>query len=263
LPVIGVPHGNIRKTLGLYLIGQGSTMADDKSAPENAGGAERASGLSPMLPVDASRPVDVAAAMDGKSIAPGIAARTDLDLPRLVADHAGVLYGYAFRLTGSVADAEDLTQQTFLIAHQKLSQLRDAACARGWLFAVLRRAYLKFQQKTRRLPMAGAALDIETIPDEIVADLIVDRELLQTAVNELPDSYKLVVLSFYFEDLSYREIAEQFELPVGTVMSRLSRAKSQIRSRLFEPECTAVACAAPADAEPADAAPPSPRLGDA
>jgi RNA polymerase sigma-70 factor (ECF subfamily) len=186
--------------------------------------------------------------------------KNELDLPRLVADHAGVLYGYAYRLTGSVADAEDLTQQTFLIAHQKLSQLRDAACARGWLFAVLRRVYLKSQQKTRRLPMAGAVLDIETIPDEIVADLIVDRELLQAAINELPDAYKLVVLSFYFENLSYREIAEQFDLPVGTVMSRLSRAKNQIRSRLLEAECVAVPGAGPACDVPADADPSAPRV---
>jgi RNA polymerase sigma-70 factor (ECF subfamily) len=228
-------------------------MADDKSAPDNVGDGESAKGLRAMPPVDATRRVDAATATECKGFAPAIAAKSELDLPRLVVDHAGVLYGYAFRLTGSAADAEDLTQQTFLIAHQKLSQLRDAGCARGWLFAVLRRAYLKSQQKTRRLPMASAALDIETIPDQIVADLVVDRELLQAAINELPAAYKLVVLSFYFENLSYREIAEQFELPVGTVMSRLSRAKNQIRSRLFEPEC-AVAV---------DAAPPSARLGGA
>jgi RNA polymerase sigma-70 factor, ECF subfamily len=168
-------------------------------------------------------------------------AAIDLDLPRLVADHADVLYRYAFRLTGSVADAEDLTQQTFLIAHQKLSQVRDPSGARGWLFAVLRRVYLRSHRKTRQVPLAGTNLDIEAVPDEIIDELIIDREALQTAIDELPDPYKLVLMSYYFEDLSYREIAERFELPVGTVMSRLSRAKSHLRSRLVEPELAVTA----------------------
>ena len=180
-------------------------------------------------------------AVGDSAVGESTGASIDLDLPRLVADHAGVLYRYAYRLTGSVADAEDLTQQTFLIAHQKLSQLREPAGARGWLFAVLRRAYLKSQRTTRRLPLSGSAFEIESVPDEIVDELIVDRELLQAAIDELPDPYKLVLMSFYFEDLSYREIAAQFDLPVGTVMSRLSRAKSHLRCRLLEPEGAAVA----------------------
>ena len=184
---------------------------------------------------------DDASAEDRLPVGDSTGAPIELDLPRLVADHAAVLYRYAYRLTGSVADAEDLTQQTFLIAHQKLSQLREPAGARGWLFAVLRRAYLKSQRMTRRLPLAGSAFEIESVPDEIVDELIVDRELLQAAIDELPDPYKLVLMSFYFEDLSYREIAAQFDLPVGTVMSRLSRAKSHLRCRLLEPEGAAVA----------------------
>ena len=185
--------------------------------------------------------VDDASAEDRLLIGDSASPSNDLDVPRLVADHADVLYRYAFRLTGSVADAEDLTQQTFLIAHQKLSQLRDPAGARGWLFAVLRRAYLRSQSKMRRLPLSGSVFDIESVPDDIVDELIVDRDLLQSMIDELPDPYKLVLMSYYFEDLSYREIAEQFELPVGTVMSRLSRAKIHLRCRLLEPECAVVA----------------------
>ncbi len=171
--------------------------------------------------------------------------RIDLDLPRLVADHAEVLFRYAFRLSGSSADAEDLTQQTFLIAHQKLSQLREAGSVRGWLFAVLRNAYLKSQENRQRLPLAGATFDIESVPDDVVDNLLVEQEQLQAALNELPDPFKLVVLCYYFEDLSYREIAERLELPVGTVMSRLSRAKNLLRTRLLEAECAAAGAARP------------------
>jgi RNA polymerase sigma-70 factor (ECF subfamily) len=158
------------------------------------------------------------------------------DLPTLVAAHADVLYRYAYRLTGSAADAEDLAQQTFLIAHQKLSQLRDAGCVRGWLLAVLRRAYLKLQKRARPEQFTFTTLDIDSLPQEAVDHWEIDREQLQAAIDELPDAYKLVVLSYYFEDLSYREIAERFELPVGTVMSRLSRAKDHLRARLWEAE---------------------------
>ncbi len=158
------------------------------------------------------------------------------DLPALVADHAALLYRYAYRLTGSAADAEDLTQQTFLIAHQKLAQLRDAESVRGWLFAVLRRVFFKEQKKSRPERLAHASFDVENIPQEVVDHWSIDGELLQTVIGELPEPYKLVLLSYYFDDLSYREIAEQFALPVGTVMSRLSRAKNHLRSRLIEAE---------------------------
>jgi RNA polymerase sigma-70 factor (ECF subfamily) len=159
------------------------------------------------------------------------------DIPRLVAEHADALYRYAFRLTGAAADAEDLTQQTFLIAQRKIDQLREERSARVWLITVMRRTYFRLQVKTRSEREKTVPLDIDTLPADEVSDRWeIDRELLQAAIDELPDEFKLVLLSFYFENRSYREIAEEFDLPIGTVMSRLSRAKSHLRSRLFEAE---------------------------
>ena len=60
----------------------------------------------------------------------------------------------------------------------------------------------------------------------------IDREELAAALDELPDEFRLVLLMFYFEDLSYQKIAEQLDIPIGTVMSRLSRAKEHLRRRL-------------------------------
>jgi RNA polymerase sigma-70 factor (ECF subfamily) len=157
-----------------------------------------------------------------------------------VAEHGPVLYRYAYRLTGSTADAEDLTQQTFLLGYRKLTQLRDPAGARPWLMAILRREYLRSAMKSATERRLVVPLNVDTLPAELVDRWEVDEEALQNAINGLADVYKLVVLSFYFEDLSYREIAEQLDLPVGTVMSRLSRAKAQLRSRLFERELQAV-----------------------
>ena len=163
-------------------------------------------------------------------------AQQPLDLRSLVADHAEVLYRYAYRLTGSIADAEDLVQQTFLVAVDKLDQLREPAAARGWLFAVLRHAWLK--SKRRPLPRVSSELDIDIsllavdLPDQFA----IDPEELSQARDELPDEFRLVLVSFYFEDCSYKEIAERLEMPIGTVMSRLSRAKQYLRNRLLADE---------------------------
>jgi RNA polymerase sigma-70 factor, ECF subfamily len=163
------------------------------------------------------------------------------DLPHLVAEHADALYRYAFRLTGAAADADDLTQQTFLIAHRKIDQLRDERSARVWLMTVMRRTYCRSQIKNRTEREKTVPLDVDSLPASEVSDRWeIDRELLQAAIDELPEEFKLVLLSFYFEDRSYREIAEQFELPMGTVMSRLARAKSHLRARLFDVELEAM-----------------------
>jgi RNA polymerase sigma-70 factor (ECF subfamily) len=157
-----------------------------------------------------------------------------LDVSRLVADHHQALYRYAYRLAGSVADAEDLTQQVFLISQQKLDQVRNAECVRGWLFAVLRNCYLKSRRQRLPLPAATAELDINAVPDEVVPREI-DGEQLQLAIDSLDEDFKVTVLLFYFEHRSYREIAQLLEIPIGTVMSRLSRAKARLRQRLSQP----------------------------
>jgi RNA polymerase sigma-70 factor (ECF subfamily) len=152
-------------------------------------------------------------------------------MARLVADHHQELYRYAYRLSGSVPDAEDLTQQAFLVAQQKLGQVRDAESVRGWLFTVLRNCYLKSRQKRLALPLAD--IDCSAIPDESPRQPV-DRHALQEAIDGLGDEFKVVVLMFYFEHRSYREIAETLDIPPGTVMSRLARAKSHLRRWLSD-----------------------------
>lgn len=158
-----------------------------------------------------------------------------VDFTTLVVAHHAPLYRYAYRLCGCAAEAEDLTQQAFLIAHQRLHQLREADRAAAWLFAVLRSCFLKSLRKQR--PAGGQAFDIE-VEDFAIATAEVDeidREGLTAALAELPDEFRVVVLMFYFEELSYQEIARELAIPIGTVMSRLSRAKGHLRSRLAPP----------------------------
>ena len=160
-----------------------------------------------------------------------------VDVTRLVLEHHVDVYRYAYRLAGSVADAEDLTQQTFLLAQAHRAQLRDPALAQRWLFSILRHEFFRGQRKQRPTP-AGMLADVcdAAVGADGRHDGAIDQEALQRALNELPDEFKIVLLLFYFEERSYREIAEELELPLGTVMSRLSRAKRHLRGKLSELE---------------------------
>jgi RNA polymerase sigma-70 factor (ECF subfamily) len=149
-----------------------------------------------------------------------------------------VIFRYACRLSGCPAEAEDLTQQTFLIAQQKLQQLREPERACSWLFAVVRSCFLKSLRKSRPIPAQDVDLVVEHVADKTPEVNEIDREELAAALAELPEEFRLVLLMFYFENLPYQEIAEQLDIPIGTVMSRLSRAKGHLRRRLAPAEAT-------------------------
>jgi len=149
----------------------------------------------------------------------------------LVREHYRFLYSFAYRLSGSVHDAEDLTQQAFLSAQRHLGQLRDPARARGWLVTILRNAY----SRSFRRQLSGTMTPLDDVAEpasDLDGEFTIDPEELQGALNELPEEQRAVVALFYLEQLSYREIAELLETPIGTVMSRLSRAKAALRQRL-------------------------------
>lgn len=157
-------------------------------------------------------------------------------IEQLVDAHYADLYRFAFRLTANASDAEDLTQETFCTAQLKMGQLRDPSCVRGWLFKVLRNAYLHRRRREvgrRALPLDALGELAEPLPEPLPE---VDPETLQEALSELPEAFRTPLVLFYFGDFSYRDIAEQMDIPVGTVMSRLARAKAHLRSRLFTGE---------------------------
>lgn len=155
----------------------------------------------------------------------------------LVPLYYAALYRYAYRLTGSRSDAEDLTQETFCSAKAKAGQLRDEEKVKSWLFSILRNAFLF---RVRRQKQAGF-VSLETL--ETLTPLATqenfpqfDVEQLQNVLHTLPEEYRTPLILYYFEELSYRDIAEQMQIPMGTVMSRLARAKAYLRrSLLTEP----------------------------
>lgn len=156
-----------------------------------------------------------------------------LGIERLIVEHHAVLYRYAYRLCGSCTDAEDLTQQAFLVAHRKLHQLRERERARSWLFAVLRTCFLKSRRRPQEVPASGLELSIDALPERVPEHEEIDCERLQAAISALPQEFRVVVLMFYFEQLSYKEIAAQLDIRIGTVMSRLARAKDRLRYGLL------------------------------
>lgn len=158
-----------------------------------------------------------------------------LDIAQLVADHHKAVYRYAFRLTGSIPDAEDLTQQVFLAARGTLGQLRNPERAQSWLFAILRNAYSKHRKMDRPWLASELHLNLDDIPEDEGASEI-DQERLQQTLDAMPTKSRMVLLMFYYEGMSYREIGEALGVPIGTVMSRLARAKRHLRLQLLEKE---------------------------
>ena len=159
---------------------------------------------------------------------------TATGINRLIDAHYEAIYRYAYRLSGSAADAEDLTQDAFSKALARLSQLRDPERAKSWLFRILRNGYLHKvrDDKRHRLIPLDAVGDLPERPPEELPDI--DPARLQQALNKLEEAFRTPIILFYFEEFSYRDIAEQMDLPIGTVMSRLARGKAHLRAKLEE-----------------------------
>lgn len=157
-------------------------------------------------------------------------------IDQLVTDHYESVYRFAFRLAGKTSDAEDLTQDAFCQAQVKLDQLREPGAARGWLFAIVRNSFLRRLRSEKGISLIPFDDSNEPIDRWESDPLVVEPERLQEALAELPEAYRTTLILYFFEEFSYREIAEQMNVPVGTVMSRLARAKGHLRDRLLRLE---------------------------
>ena len=150
---------------------------------------------------------------------------SQLTVQRLVDDNYDSLYRYAYRLSGTAADAEDLTQEAFCKAQARFGQLRDPGRVRPWLFSILRNAYLHRLRADRNARCVSLD-DVGELPEPSA-----ERRPTWTPSscsrrsNELSELYRTPLILYYFDDFSYREIAEQMDLPIGTVMSKLARAR--------------------------------------
>lgn len=156
------------------------------------------------------------------------------DFQQLIAAHYTGLYRFARSLCKREGMAEDLVQQTFLQWATKGHTLREADKAKTWLYTTIYREWLSIARKERRFEQVEFEPEIHGGVDEPAEMPRVDSPTLQRALDELDENYRVPLVLFYLRELSYKEIAETLALPIGTVMSRLSRAKDALRKLLIQ-----------------------------
>ncbi len=154
------------------------------------------------------------------------------DFARLVDQHYAALFRFAMSLTRQQAAAEDLTQHTFLQWARKGSTLNDPSKAKTWLFTTMYREHLNQSRRARRFEVVEFDSEIhggDVPPDEPPK---IERKALMSALEKLDPVYREPVILFYLKEIPYKEIATVLSIPIGTVMSRLSRGKQVLRDLL-------------------------------
>lgn len=157
----------------------------------------------------------------------------ELDYEQIVALHHENLYRFAFSLAGNADDAAELTQETYVRLLTKGGQLRDLDRVKTWLFTTLYRIFAGWKRHTTRFPH----LEIVSVEDELPAitpDIAeeMDGDSVMEAALELEEHFRAPLVLYYLQSLTYREIAQVLDVPIGTVMSRLSRGKDLLRDRM-------------------------------
>lgn len=172
---------------------------------------------------------------------------------QLVDAHYTPLFRFALSLTKNSSDAGDLTQQTFFIWAKQGHALRDAGKAKSWLFTTLYREFLRGRRRADRVTALEDLGPAEADPPAPDIDVItsMDAGLVVEALQEVDEVYRAPLTLFYMQDLSYKEIAGMLEVPIGTVMSRLSRGKAQLRAALARKESGARGKVIPFQSNPA------------
>jgi RNA polymerase sigma-70 factor (ECF subfamily) len=156
--------------------------------------------------------------------------------------HLDALYRVALRLTGDESQAEDLVQDTMLKAYRAWRQYQPGTNAKGWLLTILRNTFIN---DYRRRKLEPVATDLEAVeahaisravedvdPEGAFFSKIVDEKVLE-AVDALPPEFREVLVLSDMEGMRYGEIAEALHVPVGTVKSRLFRARRLLQAKLY------------------------------
>ena len=157
----------------------------------------------------------------------------DLEFEKLVKLYYRDLYRFGFSLTGNEADAADLTQETFYIWANKGHQLNNPANVKGWLFTTLHREFLKICRRRKRFadePIDEGAHNLPDVPADCVNRI--DSRTLLRMLREINEDFRAPLVLYYIEDFSYKQIADVLGVPLGTVQSRIARAKIQLLRRL-------------------------------
>lgn len=160
--------------------------------------------------------------------------------------HLKSLYHFAFRLSGNEDDANDLVQDTFLKAYRFLGSYERGSNAKAWLFRILKNSFINNYRKTSKEPnkidyeeaelylQTGKAAFSDSIDarEKLFRDLIGDE--VSRALASLPVDFRTVIILCDIEEFTYEEIAKIVDIPIGTVRSRLHRARNMLRDTLVD-----------------------------
>jgi RNA polymerase sigma-70 factor, ECF subfamily len=156
-----------------------------------------------------------------------------------VMPHLDAAHRFARWLSGSAADAEDVVQEAFLRAFRAFASLRGGD-VKAWLLTIVRNCHASAVRERRRvatapLPEAADLPAPQTVPGPEGASIGADEQrLLGRLIAALPAEHREVLLLREVEELSYREIAQVAQVPIGTVMSRLARARAALRAQYLQ-----------------------------
>jgi RNA polymerase sigma-70 factor (ECF subfamily) len=164
----------------------------------------------------------------------------DAEFTQAALSHIDSLYGTALRLTRRAADAEDLVQDTYLKAFRSAHQFEAGTNLKAWLFTILHNTFRNIRRHDGRSPVdvdseaveraAGDGPSEET-PEQILSRRTLDADL-QAALDALPEPFRQAVWLRDVEELSYAEMARVLDVPIGTVMSRISRGRRALSEGL-------------------------------
>jgi RNA polymerase sigma-70 factor (ECF subfamily) len=168
------------------------------------------------------------------------------DFEKVAMEHLEAIYNFAFKLTGSRQDAEDLVQDTYLKAYRFFSQFKRGTNFKSWLFKIMHNTFISKYRKDIKKPAHLDFDDIEfkserlltgftTTDDAQLEEIfngLVDDEV-SSALDKLPDEYKQVILLFDIHNFNYQEIAHILNCPIGTVRSRIHRGRKMLRESLM------------------------------
>ncbi|MBI5475947.1 MAG: sigma-70 family RNA polymerase sigma factor [Ignavibacteriales bacterium] len=157
-----------------------------------------------------------------------------------------ILFNYALRLTGSSDDADDLVQETFMKAFRFWDKYEKGTNIRAWLFRIMKNSYINRYRKETKEPgmvdyeeianfyntIRHQYTDQNDLQEKIFGGLLEDD--VAKAIEKLPEDFRTVVILSDIEGLSYEEIAEFVDCPIGTVRSRLHRGRKMLQESLFD-----------------------------
>jgi len=158
---------------------------------------------------------------------------SEMDFEQVVNSFYEGLYRFAYSLTGNADDASELTQETFARFLSKHGQIRESGKIKAWLSTTLYRTFLGWKRRESRHPH----IELSQLPEELAVPTEeavdnLENESINEAFLQMEERYRVPLALYYFEQLSYVEISEVLEIPIGTVMSRLSRGKEILRKSL-------------------------------